>query len=120
MVRFLALIGLATIVCAIFAAIFLNGSGARCLPPSALGVTVTPSEKALVFGRFRGTASDLKIVDKLIVAGATVSPVPTRVRTIERHDIVDDCSTEETLLYVEIGATILITLVVGVWIIRQA
>src|SRR5580704_4777520 len=86
MIRLLTFFGLAMIVSAIFAALFLNNSGAKCLPPSALGVTVIPSAKVLGTTRFRGSASDLKILDALLAAAATYSPVPTRIPKIAASD----------------------------------
>lgn len=119
MVKLLALIGLTMIVSAIFAAIFLNGSGARCLPPSALGVSVTPGEKALNFGRFRGSASELKVLDALLAAAATASPAPTHIPRIAANDPGQYCRDKETALLVEIVGALLIALAVGVWTTRR-
>jgi hypothetical protein len=119
MTRLLLILGITMIVSAIFTAIFLNSSGARCLPPSALGVTVTPSEEVLGIGRFRGSANDLKILDALLAAAATVSPAPNRIPKIVTSDPRQYCRATETLLFVEIGATILITLAVSFWNTRR-
>ena len=121
-VRILLVIGFVMIVCAIFAAIFLNGSGARCLPPSALGVTASDNARILSSGKVRQT--ELAVLNALVRAGKA-SPGPSKtyetylVDDAERYDAGAYCRAKVLDLLFEVVATILAVFAVGFWTARR-
>lgn len=121
-VRILALTGFALIISAIFAAIFLSHSGSRCLPPSALGITVRP--KALNDFTVREPVNDLPVLNALVAAGYKVSKAsPGRSETAVASAITDDvgvyCRAKDLDLLFGIGATALAALACGFWMVRK-
>lgn len=101
-------IGLATIsACLIFVAIFVDRAGSMCLPEAVLGAAPAPSPSASVW---QGSKADLAALDALVKAGG--SPELTIYADQAK---VTFCRSKEWALAMEIVASIVAALAVGLW-----
>ncbi len=123
MVRILTLIGFAMIVSAIFAAMFLNESGERCLPPTVFGV---PPPSNAIAATYKGFNTDLAVLNALVAAAGSPAPSKTYKATFSSSadltsadDIGAYCHSKKAVLLVEVAASILLAVGVWFWLLRR-
>jgi hypothetical protein len=119
--RALVVVGIGLIVSVLFMATFLRVSGAACLPPAMLGA---PPRAKAVTSTFSGSDVDVKVLQALIVAADKASPVPAETANNSTKPLIDDtsdlsCRLKGRNLLLEVGATLLAALILGLWMIRR-
>lgn len=104
--RNIALIFAALAASLMFVAIFVDRAGPQCLPQTAFGIAPTPRPSAAVF---KGVPEDLPILKALVKAGGSTEFEPFA-------DVEEAyCRSQEWALGIEIAASALAALAVGLW-----
>jgi hypothetical protein len=117
-VRIIAIVLAAISLCMVFVAHYVSNAGTWCLQSGPVGRMVglgpTPVPTPYISSMKTPTAKDAEIL-KSIMEAAKRANLPTTYTSIE---LSTQCRPQEVALGLEIGATILAALAVGLWTAR--
>ena len=110
--RILAITFAALAACLMFVVIFVNGAAPQCLPQRVLGTVPKPAPTDTI--TFKGSAQDAAILHELAKAAGS-----TAVESYANELEEPYCHSKELALVLELSATILVALAVGLWTARR-